>query len=258
MDGLYAALLAKEGFTANTDAFEHKQGYLEVFNGAGNYNAAKILESWGAPFDILEPGVTLKPYPCCGSTHAPIDAMIWLRREHGLTPDNVERIESVTHANALMHTDRADPRSELDAKFSVQYCVARALMHGDVKFDDFENEAYNEADVRNLLQRITARPHAHSPKSMDDHYDTEVIVETKDGRTLSRRVEHPLGTRANPAPPERLQAKFLDCASRALRGDAGPRLFERLQQLESVDDLNALSRLMALSRDAEPAARFAA
>jgi len=258
MNGLYAALLAREGFTANTGAFEHKQGFLEVFNGAGNYDAAKILERWCGPFDVLDPGVTIKPYPCCGSTHAPIDAAIWLREKHGLTPDAIARVESVTHANALMHTDRADPRSELDAKFSVQYCVARALMHGEVRFEHFENAAYEAADVRSLLGRISVRPHAHAPKSMDDHYESEVSVTTRDGRTVSHRVEQPLGTIRNPAPAERLEAKFRDCASRALRADAVPQLLERLQHLEEVDDVNALSRILAASREGLHAARAAA
>ena len=141
-NGLYAALLAKEGFTACPEAFEHKHGFFEVFNGAGNYVAGKVLESWADPLEILNPGVGLKQYPCCGSTHSAIDAMLILRERHRLTPGEVAKIESITHDRALAHTDRPDPRSSLDAKFSVQYCVARALMHGDVTFEHFEGETW--------------------------------------------------------------------------------------------------------------------
>ena len=145
-NGLYAALLAKEGFTACLEAFEHKHGFFEVFNGAGNYVAGKVLESWADPLEILNPGVGLKQYPCCGSTHSAIDAMLILRERHRLTPGEVAKIESITHDRALAHTDRPDPRSSLDAKFSVQYCVARALMHGDVTFEHVRREYNKDAD----------------------------------------------------------------------------------------------------------------
>ncbi|MDP1717240.1 MAG: MmgE/PrpD family protein, partial [Burkholderiales bacterium] len=96
-NGLFAALLARDDFTASPVAFEHKQGYFEVFNGAGNYDATKILPAWGKPWDIVEPGIAIKQYPCCGSTHPAIDAMLTLAREHDLNPDQVERIDSWTH-----------------------------------------------------------------------------------------------------------------------------------------------------------------
>ena len=67
-NGLYAAMLAKEGFTSNDNAFEHKQGFLEVFNGPGTYNVDKMLADWGNPFDLVSVGVGLKKHPCCGAT----------------------------------------------------------------------------------------------------------------------------------------------------------------------------------------------
>lgn len=99
-NGLLAALLASDGFTARADAFEHKQGFLNVFNGAGNYDADRITDGWGDPWDIVSPGLAIKQYPCCGSTHPAIDAMLMLVREHDLKPSQVARIEAQTHAAA--------------------------------------------------------------------------------------------------------------------------------------------------------------
>ena len=213
--GVYAALLANEGFTAAPDAFEHKQGYFEVFNGPGNYDAAKAVADWAAPLDILDPGVGLKQYPCCASTHSAIDAMLLLREQHGLRPDNVAKIDSMTHARALAHTNRPHPQSTLDAKFSVQYCVARALMHGAVNFGHFEGSAYRDADVQGLLDRVVARPHDFQPRGMEEHYECHMHVTTTDGKQFTARVEQPLRGPRNLAPPDRLEAKFHDCAARA-------------------------------------------
>lgn len=246
-NGLYAALLAREGFTASPEAFEHKHGFFEVFNGAGNYRAEKVLESWADPLEILNPGVGLKQYPCCGSTHSAIDAMLLLRERHQLTPAKVAKIESITHDRALAHTDRPDPRSTLDAKFSVQYCVARALMHGEVTFEHFEGETYRDPEVRKLLQRITARPHAHQPNGMYEHFQGEVVVTTTAGERFSARVDQPLRGPTNLTPPDKLEQKFKDCSAKVLVPTAIARVYDALQKFETLSDVRELTDVMAES-----------
>jgi 2-methylcitrate dehydratase PrpD len=132
-NGLYAALLAREGYTANTaSAFEHKQGFFQVFNGTGHYDAARILPAWAHPWDIVDPGIAIKQYPCCCSTHPAIDALLLLLRVHDLQPAQVARLEAWIHERRLEHTNRPDPQSALEAKFSLQYCLVRALLDRQV------------------------------------------------------------------------------------------------------------------------------
>jgi 2-methylcitrate dehydratase PrpD len=257
-NGLYAALLAREGFTANHGAFEHKQGFLEVFNGAGHYDASKILEHWADPLDILSPGVGLKQYPCCASTHSAIDAAILLHKQHGLTAERIAKVQSVTHAAALAHTDRPRPASALDAKFSVQYCVARALMHGQVVFEHFDEQAVSDPEVQKLLERIEAHPHAYQPNGMAEHYQGVVNVTTTDGRQYSARVDQPLRGPKNLTPPDQSESKFRDCAARVLRADAMAPVLETLRCFESLDDVreftDQLARAVREDKDTRAAA----
>jgi len=161
-NGLQAVLLARKGFTANPNAFEHKQGFFNVFNGKGNYDVAKAVAHWADPLDIVAPGASYKLYPCCYSTHAAIEAALNIVKQHGtLDPQQIARVESHTADVRLLHTDRPDPNSELDAKFSVQYCVLRALIDGKVVMEHFENEAYREAVIRETLPRVQAIPAGH-------------------------------------------------------------------------------------------------
>lgn len=257
-NGLYAALMAKEGFTAAADAFEHSQGYFELFNGAGNYDAQKAFANWAHPLDVVNPGIGLKQYPCCASTHSSIDAALILRERHQLTPERIARIETVTHAPALAHTNRPDPKTALDAKFSVQYCVSRALMHGAVNFDHFEDSALQQPELRTLLARVTSNTHPTPPQGMKDHYQGVVNVTTVDGQTYSARVEQPLRGPQNLAPPDKLESKFRDCALRALRPDAVPRLWEQLQTLEGLANVRECTDLMASAATQAGAARAAA
>ena len=80
-NGVMAVLMAKGGFTANDRAFEHTQGFFEVFNGTNNYDVENIFSNWGTPWNVTEPGPSLKVYPCCGSTHGAIECALALREK---------------------------------------------------------------------------------------------------------------------------------------------------------------------------------
>lgn len=243
--GLMAVLLARKGFTANPDAFEHKQGFFNVFNGAGNYDASRILEGWGAPLDIVAPGASYKQYPCCYSTHAAVQAALTLVRQHG-TFDAlaVARVDSRTPARGLAHTDRPDPRDALEAKFSVQYCVARALLHGKVVLEHFEGDACHDPAVRALLPRVYATAATQQHAASDNPFDAEVSVTLTDGTVLRASVDQPLGrTAATPLAPAQMKAKFENCAQRVLSSEAvaaASRAIDAFEELESVREFTKL------------------
>ena len=220
-NGLFAAQLAQGGFTANPEALEHKQGFLMVFNGAGNFDAEAILKDWGQPYDIVRPGLAVKQHPCCGSTHPAIDAMLLLRGEYEVAPEKIARIDSWTHPRRLAHTDRPDPQSGLDAKFSVQYCLARALLGGRIVLEDFEGEAFRDDTARALMRRIHAAPHPEMNAASAEYLGAEVRITFDDGRTIARRVGSALGRGPdNPLPAPRADRQIRQL--RRPRAAAGP------------------------------------
>lgn len=246
-NGILAALMVREGFTANAGTFEHKQGFLDVFNGPGTYDTAKILQGWYQPLECEGPGDPgLKPYPCCGSTHASVGRVIDLANTHDLHPAQVARIEVMPHLRRLPHTDNPDPQTPLAAKFSIQYCVARALADRAVKLDHFEGDAHFDPSIRELLRRVEARPHPDMPADSPLQWGAEVIVHTTDGRRLaSRQDDYPSrGPAGMPMTREELWTKFSDCSERALRrAQVGP-LFEKLSAIETVGGASELTRLL--------------
>jgi 2-methylcitrate dehydratase PrpD len=252
-NGLYAALLAREGYTANTAAaFEHKQGFFNVFNGEGTYDAAKILPAWAAPFDIVDPGIAIKQYPCCGSTHPAIDAILLLARKHDLTPGQVERIDSWTHARRLEHTNRPDPKSALDAKFSVQYCLARALTSRKLVIEHFEGDSYRDPAVRQLTARVHAAPYTTAQFPAENHFGAEVRITLRDGTTLTQKVDQPFGrTSRNALPPDLLKEKFVNCGLRVLPAGVVTQLHSTIDQFEQIEDVRDLTALLAAQRQDE-------
>ena len=244
--GLLAALLARKGFTANPDAFEHEQGFFNVYNGAGNYDASRIIEGWGRPFDIVDPGACYKQYPSCASTHAAIDAALMLAREHGpYTASMLTRVESWTYAGRLMHTNRPLPANALDAKFSVQYCLARALLCGKVLLEHFEGDAYRDAAVGGLLPRVHAMPYSGNYFPSGSHVRAEVKITLSDGREFSARLEKPLGrTAQNPIAYDQIRTKFENCALCALDPQAVAEVLRMAESFENVDSVRKFTALL--------------
>ena len=253
-NGLFAALMVQQGFTANPGALDARQGFLEVFNGKGTYDTARMLADWYAPFEVEggEPG--LKPYPCCGSTHASINRMVQLAHTHDLTPERIESIEIMPHPRRLPHTDNPDPRTPLGAKFSMQYVVARALADRAVRLEHFEADAPFDPAIRALMARTVARPHPDMADDAPLQWGAEVVVTTRDGQRFASRLDdfERRGPGGLPMTTEELWEKFADCAQRSLPRHAIAPLFDRLLTIETVPAVGELTRLL---EQPEPAMR---
>jgi 2-methylcitrate dehydratase PrpD len=245
-EGLLAAKLAQAGFTANgLDVFEHQQGFFEVYNGEGNYNPSIGRDAWAAPLDIIRPGIAIKQYPCCGSTHPAIDSAIEIAQKNKYSAEDIEQIQIWIHQRRLQHTNRPSPKSELDAKFSVQYVVCRGLIDGFVSLNHFENNAFLDQKIVTLLTKVKAMPYDDSQFDPENHFGGEVVVTLKDGRKLTAKVDQPLGrTSENPLPADRLKTKFELCASLVLQPDAIDKAYALIQRLEDLTDVREISDCM--------------
>ena len=244
-NGLLAALLAQRSFDANEFALEHHQGFLNVFNGAGTFDAEKMFQDWASPLEIEGETIALKQFPCCGSTHPAIAMMLRLVREDGVRAGDVAAIEVLPHARRLRHTDNPWPQSSLEAKFSVQYATARALLDGVVRLRHFEGSAHEEPEIRKLLQITQTRAHPGMADDAEEQWGAEVAVTLRNGRRLSRRVDQLVGRGGKSAMTgDEMWEKFEDCAGRALPRERLRDVFDMLGGLESVGDVNDLTRLL--------------
>jgi 2-methylcitrate dehydratase PrpD len=231
-NGLFAALMASRGVNGSLAALEHPQGFLEVFNGAGNYNTERMLTNWADPLDMLAPGISIKKYPCVYSVHGAIDAAIALHG--GALAGKSAPIADVLvrmHPRRLLPHVRNPATSALNAKFSLPYSVARGLVNGEVLLDHFENVALHDPEVTRVVGLIRMEPHDDDAND----YGAELVLTLKDGAVLRHSVAAPLGRGPEtPLPQEMLKAKFIDCARRSLTGDGADDVFAMLMALDSL------------------------
>ncbi len=241
--GLLAARLAAEGFSGMADALEHHQGFLEVFNGTGNYDADKILAKWGTPWDIEMPGIAIKQYPCCLSAQAAADAMIQAARTHDIRVGDVVKVDARISARRLQHTDRPTPRSALDAKLSIQYVLARALINREVTIAHFEEDRYQDEAVLAVMALIEVEP--LDPQTLGRYGDffADVVLTLKDGSRVSGCMERPVGHHPGlPLDIELVKAKFESCVDRYLDAEQIRNFLETVESLEKMDSIVNLTR----------------
>lgn len=245
-NGLMAARLAALGMTANpAEVFEHRQGFLDVFNGPGTYDTERALAAWADPLDIMRPGIAIKQYPCCGSTHPAIDALLSLVRQHGYAPADVKQIQAWIHPRRLAHTNRPNPRTPTDSKFSLQYVLARSLISGCVALEHFEAQSHQDQNVQALLPRIEVAGYGTDLFAEDNHFGGVVRLTLADGTVHEARVDQPLGRSCDhPLPREMLEEKFALCASPVLTGKAVAALLKAVHQLPSIQDVRIIGQHM--------------
>jgi 2-methylcitrate dehydratase PrpD len=238
-NGVTAARLAESGFTASEKAIEGPQGYLVAMDSEKPAVAlAEAVADLGSRWEILDTGITVKLYPSCAATHPPLDALLALKRRHNITAEDIAAIdvEADSMAPRLLLYDR--PATALEAKFSMPFCAAAAMVFGNPTLETFDVEKIRDPRIQKLLPLVTLKTNiafdAAAPLSQ-----ANVAVRLKDGRILSERVD---GARGYPGrlTDEELSTKFLACAQRSLTQAAAVQLLDALRSVETVANIARL------------------
>lgn len=234
--GVWAAQMARRGLAADAAVLDGRFGFFEMFGGSAA--VAEPADAAGRALDILAEGLVFKQYPCCGGLHSLVDVALDLRRD-GLAAADVVDIECRVHPQKVAYLDRPAPAENLAAKFSIQYCVAVALLEGRVGLADFNDRIIFEPARRALMAkvRIVGREDFAG-------FEAEAVVRTADGRTRSGRTREARGSIRNPLSEAELLAKFIDCASVALPPAQARAAGEALLALEAEGDLARVTRLL--------------
>ena len=242
MNGVTAAQLARLGWTADANILEAPYGFCQLYAGANQYDLDDIVKRLGNPFELLATGVAIKQYPCCAFTHRALDAMLALVQQHQLNAADVVAVECCVGRptmEVLMHTR---PQTGLEGKFSMQYCLAAALLDKRIGLLSFSDEKVRRPAAQQLFERVTMRlhPEVQHHGTSGEELPVMVTVTLRDGRTLSTPIQHPKGHPANPLTAIALQDKFEDCAYGVLERPDIRQVIELVQGLEQVDDIGML------------------
>jgi len=240
-NGVLAAQLARAGLTANPNAIGGSQGLLAAMDGERDVSGLEqSLEDLGTRWEILETGITVKLYPSCAATHPTLDTLIDLVRGGGFASDEVQAVEIGVDAvtpTVLIH-DR--PADGLQAKFSMPFCAAAALVHGHVGIETFDDGRIRDRDILDMQSKVTMCVDQTLDRSASPLTQARIAVRLRDGRVLRADANGARGYPERPADDDQLAAKFLSCATRALPQE---RAAEALATVREIDTIANVSRM---------------
>ncbi|TCV69332.1 MmgE/PrpD family protein [Neorhizobium sp. S3-V5DH] len=230
-----AARMALAGMSGRLDILERPQGFLDLFGG----DDAKGWEDLTfADEHIIESrGVVTKRHPCCASTHRAIDALLDLKQEHQLLASDIARIETKVGISAARNLAYPDPADEMQARFSMQYCLATAFLKGSLSLSDFTRQNIERPETRELMPRIEMQAYSAEEEKGVERLAHIVTVTTRDGRIYKKSRLHAKGSLEVPMSDHERKAKFIDCLSWANRRDSEPS-FQRLHALADFETLS--------------------
>jgi 2-methylcitrate dehydratase PrpD len=235
MNGLLAALLAREGFTGSTAMLDAPDGLAGTFIGVSDLRGA--AEEIGKRWELLHNST--KFYAACHLTHATIDAGRAIRARTAPAADAIESVRCRVTPLTLTAADQREPKTPLQAKFSVRFCAAMALLRGDAGEAEFTEASLADPAVAEVMARVTpegddslAIPAAH------------MTVRLADGRVLEERIAAARGTPDNPGTRDDIETKFRRLAETVL---PAPRVAELTAALRDLAEAPDVSGILALA-----------
>ena len=244
--GLTSALMAERGITGERDPLEGRTGLFKTYMG-GDYDPRILTADLGKRFEGENIGD--KPYPCCGLTHACIDAALALKVKHNIKVGNIKAItvyggQSVYGLSQPPEIKKA-PRTIIDAQFSVPYVVAVALIKGKVTVDDFTDAAIKRPEILKVAAMINTR--LEPAMSRHGVGPGGVTLTMQDGTEYTEEVENCLGSMERPMTFENVTKKFRECAAcsiKPLKKDAIEKVIEMVGRLEKLTDATEIIRML--------------
>jgi 2-methylcitrate dehydratase PrpD len=230
--GVIAGDLARRGFTAAPNILEAPRGFFRA--AGGGYDPDLIDGQLGRPWTFESPGVSIKPHPSGSLTHPAMWAMAQLISEHGIVAGRVQAVRVGTNRhmpNALIHHR---PQTELEAKFSMEFCMAILLLDGRAGLSEFTDAVVRRPDVQEMVSRISLEVDSEAEAAGSHTMTSIVSVQMDDGRRLTARAQYGKGSPENPMSDDELVRKFLECA--AWGGLAEESAIELSKRLLAVED----------------------
>ena len=243
--GIWAALLARSGFTGPTTIIEGRYGFLHGYS--GDPDPDSILRELGHEFMVTQ--TAIKPHSCCRYKQGPIDCLLDLRAKHNIAVDQVEEVRiGVLSAGydvvASPEDEKLSPTSVVDMQFSMPFGAAVALLYGQASLAEYAPGVSQRPEVKDLMGRVRCVIDPALDASFPSRWPAWAEVRTGDGRTLRSDIEFPKGDPGNALTWDELKSKFVNLSSPVISTKRQSEIVATVESLEFLDDVRDLAALL--------------
>ena len=242
-DGIEAAELAKKGLTSHPDILETPQGFCDALIEEGGYDIRKMTLDLGKTFQIVNPGISIKKYPCCYRSHRALDAFFDMIAEHHLPYSQIERVVVDLNLYDSYLMKFPDPKTGEEAKFSYPHILGSAVLKGKVWLDSFTDESATDHRYQEARKKVDVVIHPEWPPGRVDAR-TPVTIRLKDGRSFSKEVHTPREPNLN-----QLLERYREAAGGILTTDQTEKSVDLLLNMDQVNDVSEIMALLVVRRE---------
>ncbi len=239
--GVVAAWMVRQGFTANDAIFDGEGSVLDTYRGDDGETPAGLADQLGRPWEMTEPGIYVKRWPCCYSSHRPVGGLLGLMEKHALQPDEITEVAVGFLPGADTALVSLDPQTGLQGKFSVEYTLAALLLDRKLTLETFTDAMVQRPQARALMRKVRryriADAKVYSGISTNGY--TDIAVTTSRGR-FEQHVDRVPGSPAWPMTDVDRSEKFMNCASRVLGTPGAERLLGLCLRCRDLSDVREL------------------
>ena len=244
--GIWAALLARAGYTGPTTIIEGRDGFLTAYS--GDPDPSLVLKDLGTEYQVTRTGV--KPHACCRYNQGPIDCLLDVRQTHNIQPMDVEEVKIGVLSQGMKlvaqpEDAKRNPKSVVDMQFSMPFAAAVALTYGSASLSEYALGVPDRPEVRHIMDRVQCVTDPELDALTPRYFPAWVEVRTTDGRTLRSELTYPKGDPENPVTWDEMREKFNKLSAPVISNQRQQEIMAAIDSLDQMDDVRKLASLLS-------------
>lgn len=240
-NGVEAALLAKQGFTADAAIIEASRGFCDTFFGVGTCDYEKMIQGIGKPYFLESPGLGLKLHPCSAPQFLAADAALHIKREHNIRFADVAKIEVSIPPLRYQRHFHPEIKTGLRGKFAINYVVALCILDGKLEIQTFTDAKVNQPQVQDALRKVQVIIDENIP---EPGTYCPVSVELKDGTRYTHTATIAKGHPQNPMTENEVLDKFRNNVRIVIPAHQSEVIIRTVNSLEKLANVRELADLL--------------